>query len=464
MTEHRDQRHILFVDDDAASRRLVERMLRSGVADARVTCVEDGVQALAVLERERVDLLITDLAMPVMDGIELLRQVGNRRMALPVIVVTGHGSPADETRALAGGALDYIEKPIEAESLVRCVHDLLAGAGHRSRIEGLSIAGFVQLLTMERKTCALRASVPEAQGVLFFNAGVLVDARQAGLSGAEAALEIFTWKEPIITLEAQARGRPTTIHVSVTELLLESARLADERERNLRRRSSQIRSTARADTTPAVASSGVGLANAGKAPALSLVAGRRPAPRAVPAPVSATPERESAAAREVAAERESAAARELAAAREAAPEQESAAARELAPERELVAWERPEAQVTIARLLAEAMKIDGAIGAAVAHWELDHCLGALGEGSPTRADLAVTGNCKVMRALMTGMLRLGLRARVQDVIFTLDEQSHVLWPLPQHEGLFLYLATDRAHGTPALTRLRLQRLVEMHKW
>lgn len=152
MTEHRDQRHILFVDDDAASRRLVERMLRSGVADARVTCVDDGVQALAVLERERVDLLITDLAMPVMDGIELLRQVGNRHMALPVIVATGHGSPADETRALAGGALDYFEKPLEAESLVRCVQDLLAGACHRSRIEGLSIAGFVQLLTMERKT------------------------------------------------------------------------------------------------------------------------------------------------------------------------------------------------------------------------------------------------------------------------------------------------------------------------
>lgn len=430
MTEHRDPRHILFADDDAASRRLVERMLRTGVPDVRVTCVGDGVEALAVLERERVDLLMTDLAMPGMDGIELLRQIGNRRMALPVIVVTAHGSPDDETRALAGGALDYFEKPIEAEPLVRCVQDLLAAAEHRSRIEGLSIAGFVQLLTMERKTCALRACVPEAQGVLFFNAGVLVDARQAGLSGAEAALEIFTWKEPIITLETQARGRPTTIHVGVTELLLESARLADERERNLRRRSAQVRSSVRAEATP-VASSSVGLAGVGKAPALSLVAGGRPAPRAVLAPASPPPE--------------------------------PAPAPTPAPARELAVWERPEAQVTIARLLAEAMKIDGAIGAAVAHWELDHSLGALGEGSPARADLAVTGNCRVMRALMTGMLRLGLRARVQDVIFTLDEQSHIFWPLPQHEGLFLYLATDRAHGNPALTRLRLQRLVDNHK-
>lgn len=428
MTEHRDSRHILFVDDDAASRRLVERMLRAGVADVRVTCVGDGVQALAVLERERVDLLMTDLAMPGMDGIELLRQIGNRRMALPVIVVTGHGSPADETRALAGGALDYFEKPLDAEPLVRCVQDLLAAAEHRSRIEGVSIAGFVQLLTMERKTCALRASVPEAQGVLFFNAGALVDARQAGLSGAEAALEIFTWKEPIITLEAQARGRPTTIHASVTELLLESARLADERERNLRRRSSQVRSSTRAEATPAVVSASVGLASV-KAPALSLVGGGRAASRAVSVPASPAPE----------------------------------PAPALTPARELAVWERPEAQVTIARLLAEAMKIDGAIGAAVAHWELDHSLGALGEGSPARADLAVTGNCRVMRAMMTGMLRLGLRAQVQDVIFTLDEQSHILWPLPQHEGLFLYLATDRAHGNPALTRLRLQRLVDNHK-
>src|SRR5688572_26858961 len=110
MTEH--PRHILFVDDEPAIQRVVERMLRAGFPGVRVSCASDGAQALEVLEREPVHLLITDLTMPGMDGIELLRQVANRRIMLPVMVVTGQGSPTHETRALAGGAVEYCEKPI----------------------------------------------------------------------------------------------------------------------------------------------------------------------------------------------------------------------------------------------------------------------------------------------------------------------------------------------------------------
>ena len=189
MPEHHDRRHILVVDDDEGSRRIVERVLRAEVPDARVTCADGGVQALQVLDRESIDLLITDLSMPGMDGIELLRRVAMRRVTLPVIVVTGHGSPTHETRALADGAFEYFEKPIRAEPFVRCVQELLGGDSRRSRIEGLSIAGFVQLLGMERVTCALRASIECAQGVLYFDAGELVDARLAALCGVEAALD-----------------------------------------------------------------------------------------------------------------------------------------------------------------------------------------------------------------------------------------------------------------------------------
>ena len=207
MSDHRERRHILFVDDDPASRRVIERVLRAGVPAAKLTCVGEGEQALALLAEPGVDLLITDLGMPGMDGIELLRQVANRRISVPVIVVTGRGGPTDETRALSGGAIEFFEKPIQAEPFIRCVQGLLAANEHRSRIEGVSIAGFVQLLNMERKTCALRVTTPETQGVLFFSSGVLVDARQDERVGVAAALEIFTWKDAVITLDALSRGR-----------------------------------------------------------------------------------------------------------------------------------------------------------------------------------------------------------------------------------------------------------------
>ena len=115
MTEQPDRRHILFVDDEAAIQRVVERVLRAGFPGVRVSCASDGAQALEVLERESVQLLITDLTMPGMDGIELLRQVANRRILVPVMILTGQGSPTNETRALANGAVEYCEKPIQVE-------------------------------------------------------------------------------------------------------------------------------------------------------------------------------------------------------------------------------------------------------------------------------------------------------------------------------------------------------------
>ncbi len=448
MNEHRTARHILFVDDDTASQRIVERVLRTGVPGVRISCVGSGIQALQLLGRESIDLLITDLHMPEMDGIELLRQVAGRRINVPVIVVTAHGSPSHETRALADGAFEYFEKPIQAEPFVRCVIELLDDARHRSRIEGLSIAGFVQLLSMERKTCALRASVPGAQGVLYFTSGALVDARQGELSGVQAALEIFTWQNPIITLEALTRGRAETIHLGVTELLLESARVADERERNLRR---TVQGRARGETQ-AVAAGG------SRGPLLSLVPPvsppRRPTPRPVPAPERpSAPESLPAPVTSTPASTFS-----PSPASSSAPGPASTPAPR--PMREAASWEEPEAQAAISHLLNEAMKIDGVTRAMVANWELDHSVGVLAERLDPSADLAVSGDCRVMRALMSAMARLGFDSQVKDILITLDDQAHILWPLPQHDRLFLCLAVERARGNLALTRHRLAKIVE----
>ena len=106
MTTASRLKHILFVDDDPGARLIVETMLRARLPGVRVTTAIHGAQALAVLERGPVDLMITDLGMPVMDGVELLLNIAQRRILVPVLVVTANGSPAAETVALAGGAIE----------------------------------------------------------------------------------------------------------------------------------------------------------------------------------------------------------------------------------------------------------------------------------------------------------------------------------------------------------------------
>ena len=100
---------ILAVDDEPIFRFLLETHLREAGFLPVTAC--NGLEALAVLESRRVDLIVSDLVMPDMDGIRLIEQVQQRHPGLPVIVVTAHGSVEGAVEAMRLGAYDYLEKP-----------------------------------------------------------------------------------------------------------------------------------------------------------------------------------------------------------------------------------------------------------------------------------------------------------------------------------------------------------------
>jgi len=107
--------HVLVVDDEELYRRSLERILaRVGhqVSEAR-----DAAEALAIVSAERVDLVLADVRMPGLNGIELVRQVHEINPDLPCIVITGFGSPESSVEALRAGAFWYLEKPFEQGSL-----------------------------------------------------------------------------------------------------------------------------------------------------------------------------------------------------------------------------------------------------------------------------------------------------------------------------------------------------------
>ncbi|BBA71010.1 sigma-54-dependent transcriptional regulator [Geobacter sulfurreducens] len=107
--------NILAVDDDELSLLMLENLL----ADAGFTplTAASGAQALALLEREHVELLISDLVMEGMDGLELLDRVRERYPNVPVIVVTARGSVESAVEAMRRGAYDYLAKPFNPEVL-----------------------------------------------------------------------------------------------------------------------------------------------------------------------------------------------------------------------------------------------------------------------------------------------------------------------------------------------------------
>lgn len=111
---------VLIVDDSAMMRTLVKRAtLLTGLASDQIYEAADGQQALAILEKQHVDALFTDINMPVMTGIELLRRIAGderwRRMAR--IVLSTDGSAARRSEVAALGVEFYIDKPFRPEAV-----------------------------------------------------------------------------------------------------------------------------------------------------------------------------------------------------------------------------------------------------------------------------------------------------------------------------------------------------------
>lgn len=110
---------VLVVDDEAKMRRLLEIMLKQMGYD--VLQAGNGRQALDLLREEAVDLIITDLRMPELDGMDLLRELNAQNSEVPVIVVTAYGTVDSAVQTMKYGACDYIVRPFELEAVEAAV-------------------------------------------------------------------------------------------------------------------------------------------------------------------------------------------------------------------------------------------------------------------------------------------------------------------------------------------------------
>ncbi|HUK23286.1 MAG TPA: response regulator [Terriglobales bacterium] len=118
----------LIVDDSSVMRKIVERSLRqAGIDLAEVREASNGAEGLGAINESSVDLILCDINMPVMDGIEFLRQLQGVQNAknVPVVMITTEGSESHVVQALSVGARGYIRKPFTPEQVKEHVIPLL---------------------------------------------------------------------------------------------------------------------------------------------------------------------------------------------------------------------------------------------------------------------------------------------------------------------------------------------------
>jgi two-component system chemotaxis response regulator CheY len=117
---------VLIVDDSAAIRKILQRVLRQAeIPIGSVLEAGDGWEALETIKRQPVNLILSDINMPNMDGLELLRRLKSEQTTrdVPVIMITTEGASAQVMQAVAAGASAYVRKPFTADQ----IKDKLAG-------------------------------------------------------------------------------------------------------------------------------------------------------------------------------------------------------------------------------------------------------------------------------------------------------------------------------------------------
>ncbi len=217
---------VLVVDDDQIIVATIVNYLAAYAEDLELLTAADGRQAVEILEQQSVDLLLTDLYMPVMDGFELLAHMVRSFKSVPVIVMSGYEVPEIGGEIERQGALHYLEKPFDFETLADTVQDTLARTS-KGHLTGISLLGFLQLLNFEKKSCTLTVTSDGRSGRIHVSEGELINADHDRLQGESAIFSILSWDDSDIDVSVPQHVE-RLIHRPLHGVILEAAKDLDE--------------------------------------------------------------------------------------------------------------------------------------------------------------------------------------------------------------------------------------------
>lgn len=224
---------ILLLDDDPDFLAVYEELLGRLSSQPEIRTATSGARAIAMLEAEPFSLLVCDLNMPHMDGLQVLAVVRRKFPHLRTAVLTGIADEQLRTRAYGMGLDLYLEKPGSSQSVklfLDCIESLLGQndqAGFRG-MQSKSLVDIIQLECLCRSSSVLKISDGLREGRIWFVNGEIIDSAAQVLTGEEAFRTILSWKTGSFEFLPAEPARPRTIFNSGQGLLLETAQALDE--------------------------------------------------------------------------------------------------------------------------------------------------------------------------------------------------------------------------------------------
>lgn len=222
---------LLIVDDDAVQARALARAFSRLRPDFTLLTANSGVEATQLMSEQSVDLVLTDLQMPEMDGFELVAWILNNCPDVAVFTMSAFGTEQTAARLERMGSIEYLTKPLDAKQTLARLTEALSQSV-RGHVQNVSLASFLQLMEMERKTCNLTIRSGDKAGVLVVRKGQLTDAHCGELRGEDAAISIIAWPNSSIMISRHGEFGPPVIEKSLGFIVMEAMRVQDEAARN----------------------------------------------------------------------------------------------------------------------------------------------------------------------------------------------------------------------------------------
>lgn len=460
---------IVLVDDDVAWVDETAELLRLEFAPTKVVYTVDPRRAMSLLNNERPSVLITDIRMPEVNGLELIMYAQMRWGNLPIIAMTS--SPSTEIAAHSRfSGFAYLHKPVHFHALSELITSLieLPAEAFRGMVATTNLIEIVQLCAQSNQAGVLTVQVGAHCGQIWLAHGHAVHAAVDNLTGVNAFFKIMSWSSGSLSWEPRSPSE-ITLYQSLTELLVEAYLQIDRQAEYLYDSAGEAEPRRVKQSSDAEPSGEVMPSSEADPSEEGNLFGEAKSRSEWGDTIPGYPWHPNGRAESTvldSLENWEDLAKSLA-------EPPGSSVGVCIDNKEGVwinsipaglypADTTKEKEIDMAlhsnnikENLLRLESIEGFIGAAVADSDSGMCLGFVGGAGVLNMELAAASNAEVVRSKRKAMKALGLRDEIEDVLITLGKQYHLIRPLKARPTVFFYFALDRARANLAMARFAL---------
>lgn len=223
-------KRVLIVDDEEDLTWSIAQHLKKDSKRYKLYTVNGGQDALDILKQVPINLVVSDIRMPEISGLDLLLDIRENYPSTKVIIMTAYGSSEIQNEANERGCFKYIEKPFEIQELRNLILDGVEDRkGFEGRVSDFQISDLIQMNCLGRLTNSIFIEKGIQTGSIFIEDGNITHCETDDLEGEEAFYEIMSWEGGTFKIEKDHKSKKETIIKGWQGLLIESLRLIDEK-------------------------------------------------------------------------------------------------------------------------------------------------------------------------------------------------------------------------------------------